>query len=106
MANSDTPKPTTMIPELVAMELREDEFQAVVAALNVVDNLLVNLLRDKGGASLRCRIELAAAVLVGAIDHGRTAAIEVGQIEPEAVMGLVVDLVERRAMEIWGKGGA
>ena len=101
MANSDTPKPTTMIPELVAMELRDDEFQTVVAALNVVDNLLVTMLRDKGGASLRCRIELAAAVLVGAIDHGRTAAIETGGMQPDAVMGLVVDLVERRA---WRSG--
>ncbi len=64
------------------------------------------MLRDKGGASLRCRIELAAAVLVGAIDHARDAAIETGQMEPDVVMGLVVDLVERRAMEIWGQGGA
>jgi hypothetical protein len=30
----------------------------------------------------------------------------VGQMEPDVVLGLVVDLVERRAMEIWGQGGA
>lgn len=106
MGNTDTPKPTTAIPELVAMELRDDEFNTVVAAVNAVDSLLVNVLKDKGGASLRCRIELAAAVLLGAIDHAREAAIELGQIEPDAAMGLVVDLVERRAMEIWGQGGA
>ena len=79
---------------------------AIVAAVNAVDSLLITMLRDKGGASLRCRIELAAAILLGAIDHGREAAIELGQIEPDAAMGLVVDLVERRAMEIWGQGGA
>ncbi len=106
MANSDTPKPTTVIPELVAMPLRDDEFNTVVAAMEVVDDLMVDMLRDKGGASLRCRTELAAAVLVGAIDHGRDAAIDTGEMEPDAVMGLVVDLVERRAMEIWGQGGA
>ena len=106
MANIDTATPTTAIPELVAMPLRDDEFKTVVAAMEVVDSLMVDMLRDKGGASLRCRIELAAAVLVGAIDHGRDAAIETGQMEPDAVMGLVVDLVERRAMEIWGQGGA
>lgn len=106
MADIETPKPTTAIPELVAMPLRDDEFKTVVDAMEVVDGLLVKMLRHKGGASLRCRIELAAAVLVGAIDHGRDAAIETGQMEPDAVMGLVVDLVERRAMEIWGQGGA
>jgi hypothetical protein len=88
------------------MPLRDEEFNTVAAAMEVVDSLLVDRLRDKGGASLRCRIELAAAVLVGAIDHGRDAAIETGEMEPDAVMGLVVDLVERRAMEIWGQGGA
>ena len=48
----------------------------------------------------------AAAILLGAIDHGHAAGVETGQMEPEVVMGLVVDLVERRAMEIWGQGGA
>lgn len=105
MANTDTPKPTTAIPELIAMELSDDEFATVIAAMNAVDGLLVNMLKPRG-ASLRCRIELAAAVLVGAIDHGHAAAIETGQMQPDGVMGLVVDLVERRAMEIWGQGGA
>jgi hypothetical protein len=106
MADTDTPKPMTAIPELVAMPLRDDEFKTIADAMEVVDGLLVETLRHKGGASLRCRIELAVAVLVGAIDHGRDAAIETGQMEPDAAMGLVVDLVERRAMEIWGQGGA
>lgn len=105
MANKDTPKPTTAIPELVAMELSDDEFATVIAATIAVDGLLVNMLKPRG-ASRRCRIELAAAVLVGAIDHGHTAAIDTGQMQPDAVMRLVVDLVERRAMEIWGQGGA
>ena len=89
MSNSDTPKPTTAIPELVAMPLHDDEFNTVAAAMEVVDSLLVNMLRDKGGTSLRCRIELAAAVLVGAIDHGRDAAIDTGEMEPDA--GALVD---------------
>ena len=106
MADTEPPKPTTAIPELMAMPLSDEEFQTVALAATTVHDLLVERLRHKGGASLRCRIELAAAVLVGAIDHGRDAAIETGQMEPEALMGLVVDLVERRAMEIWGQGGA
>ena len=105
MADTDPPKPTTAIRELAAMPLRDDEFSCVVAATNSVDSLLIEMLKPRG-ASLRCRIELAAAILVGAIDHGHAAAVETGQMEPEAVMGLVVDLVERRAMEIWGQGGA
>ena len=84
------------------MELRDDDFQAVVAAVNAVDSLMVSMLAPRG-ASLRCRIELAAAVLLGAIDHGHAAAVETSAMDPEAVMGLVVDLVERRAMEIWGR---
>ena len=105
MPDIDTPRPTTAIPELAAMPLRDDEYRCVVAAANAIDSLLVEMLKPRG-ASLRCRIELAAAVLVGAIDHGHTAAVETGQIDPEPAMGLVVDLVERRAMEIWGQGGA
>ena len=101
MSNTDTPKPTTAIPELVAMPLRDEEFEAVVAATNAVDSLMVDMMKPRG-ASLRCRIELAAAVLVGAIDHGHAAAVETGEMEPDAVMQMVVDLVQRRAYEIWG----
>ena len=103
---TDPPKPTTAIPELVAMPLHSDEFQTVAMAAITVNELLVTRLGPKGGASLRCRIELAAAVLLGAIDHGRDAALETGQMEPDAAMALVADLVRRRAMEIWGQGGA
>ena len=105
MGNIDTPKPTTAIPELMAMELSDEEYQLVIAAENAVNGLLVNMLKPRG-ASLRCRIELAAAILLGAIDHGHDAAIETGQIEPDALMALVVDLVQRRAYELWGQGGA
>jgi hypothetical protein len=31
MANTETPKATTAIPQLVAMELRDDEFNTVIA---------------------------------------------------------------------------
>ena len=106
MTDTDPPQPTTAIPELAAMPLGDDEFQAVAAAANTVQELLIDRLRHKGGASLRCRIEVAAAILLGAVDHGRDAAIETGQMQPDAAMALVVDLVARRAMEIWGQGGA
>ena len=86
MANTDVPKPTTAIPELASMELRDDDFQAVVAAVNAVDSLMVSMLAPRG-ASLRCRIELAAAVLLGAIDHGHAAAVETSAMDPEAVDG-------------------
>ena len=58
------------------------------------------------GASLRCRIELAAAILLQAIDHAHDAATETGMMEPDDLMKLVIDLVERRALEIWDQGGA
>ena len=38
--------------------------------------------------------------------QGRNAAIETGSMEPNAAMVLIVSLVGRRAMEIWGQGGA
>ena len=100
---TDPPKPTTAIPELVAMPLRSDEFQAVALAATAVNDFLVSRLRAAGGASLRCRIELAAAILLGAIDHGRAAALDTGQMAPDAAMALVVG---RRATELWGQGGA
>ena len=103
---TDPPKPTTAIPELVAMPLSNDEFQTVAVAANAVNELQVSRSRDKGGASLRCRIELAAAILLGAVDHGRDAALETAEMEPDAAMALVVSLVGRHAMEIWGQGGA
>ena len=39
---TDPPKPTTAIPELVAMPLRNDEFQTVALAATAVNDLLVN----------------------------------------------------------------
>ena len=105
MASIDPPRPTTAIAELASMELRDEEYQTIAVAEKVVNNLLVSMLAPRG-ASLRCRIELAAAILVGAIDHGQEAAIDTGAMEPDAVMQMVVDLVGRRAMEIWGQGGA
>lgn len=105
MPRADTPKPTTSIPELMAMDLTNEEFQTVVACENAVTSLLVGMLKPKG-ASLRCRIELAAAILLQAIDHAHDAATETGMMEPDALMKMVIDLVERRALEIWGQGGA
>ena len=87
------------------MQLRDEEYQTISLAEKVVNDLLVSRLAPRG-ASLRCRIELAAVFLLGAIDHGQEAAIDTGAMEPQAVMQMVVDLVGRRAMEIWGQGGA
>ena len=105
MASIDPPRPTTAIAELASMALRDEEYQTIAVAETVVNELLISRLAPRG-ASLRCRIELAAAILVGAIDHGQEAAIDTGAMEPDAVMQMVVDLVGRRAMEIWGQGGA
>ena len=41
MPVTGTPKPTTAIPELAAMPLRDDEFSRVIAAANAIDSLLV-----------------------------------------------------------------
>ena len=87
------------------MPLRADEYQTIADAEQAVRDLLVSRLQPRG-ASLRCRIELAAAILGGAIDHGRDAALDTSAMEPDAVMQMVVDLVGWRAMEIGGQGGA
>lgn len=105
MPRPDTPRPTTAIPELAAMDLTDAEFQTVIACENAVRSLLVGMLKPKG-ASLRCRIELAAAILLQTIDHAHDTATETGLMEPDALMRTVIDLVERRALEIWGQGGA
>ena len=47
MHETDTPRLTTVIPELVAMPLRDDEFKCVVAASNAIDSLLVEMLQRK-----------------------------------------------------------
>ena len=105
MPSIDPPRPTTFIPELASMPLRADEYQTIADAEQAVRALLVSRLQQRG-ASLWCRIELAAAILVGAIDHGRDATLSGGAMEPDAVLQMVVDLVGRRAMEVWGQGGA
>ncbi len=71
----DPPKPTTTMPERVAMPLHNDEFQTAAIAANAANEPLVSRLRNKGGGSLRCRIELVAATLLGASNHGRDAAL-------------------------------
>lgn len=105
MIDTDPLQPTTAIPELFAVPLSNEECDVVAAAANTVHDRLVDRLRHKEGASLRGRIDLVAAILVGAFDHGRDAAVETRRMEPDAAMALVADLATRRAMETWHHGG-
>ena len=66
MANSDTPKPTTAIPELVAMDLRDEEFDAVVAAVNAVVDDGVLTRGERGAArELHGRRGLVSSLVTG-----------------------------------------
>jgi hypothetical protein len=97
--------PTTVIPELLVMELTEGGYRAVVEIVEAASRIQNERMNPTGGPNLRWRIELASAFLAAAIDHGYNAG-EATKHDPEKMADLAIDLTVRRAMEIWVQGGA
>ena len=63
-------------------------------------------LNPTGGPNLRYRIELAAAFLADVMDHAYDAAIATATSDPNDLRHLAINLVIRRAEEIYGQSGA
>jgi len=100
-------KPTTAIPELNAMPLTPFAYQTVIEAIDAADEVQVKKMNPKGGPNLRYRIELAAVFLAHVMDHAYASiGATGGKMNPREFVNLAVNIVFRRAEEIWGSGGA
>jgi hypothetical protein len=102
---ADPEMPTTAIPELNAIDFTEYAYHCVIAAIHAADEVQVQKLNPKGGANLRYRIEIAAAFLSHVMMHAYDAATATGS-DPKELVNLGVQLVVRRAEEIYGQAGA
>lgn len=96
---------TTSIPELNAIEWTEYMHHAVIEAIRRSDEVQIERMDPRGGPNLRYRIELAAAFLAHVMEHAYAAAEALGGMEPGHFVDLGVNLVVRRAEEIYGQSG-
>jgi len=105
----DPAEPTTAIPELNAIEITPFTYQCVVEAIDAADEVQIKKLNPTGGPNLRYRIELAAAFLAHVMAHAYAAVSATGtggKMNPREFVNLAVNIVFRRAEEIYGSGGA
>lgn len=103
----DPAEPTTAIPELNAIEITPFMYQCVVEAIDAADEVQIKKLSPTGGPNLRYRIELAAAFLAHVMAHAYAAVGATGgKMNPKEFVNLAVNIVFRRAEEIYGSGGA
>jgi hypothetical protein len=103
----DPAMPTTAIPELNAIELTPFAYQTVLEAIQAADKLQIKRLNPTGGANLRYRIEIAAAVLASVMDHAYDAAVATKiETKPAEFVNLALNIAIRRAQEIYGQDGA
>jgi hypothetical protein len=77
----------------------------VIAAIRAADEVQTEKLNPTGGANLRYRVEIAGAFLSHVMEHANDAAIA-GGLDPKELVNLGVQLVVRRAEEIYGQSGA
>jgi hypothetical protein len=103
----DPPEPTTAIPELNAIEFTPFAYQTVVEAITAASKVQMKKLNPTGGPNLRYRIELAAAFLAHVMQHAYdSVGATGGKMDPKEFAYLAVNIVFRRAEEIYGSGGA
>jgi|SRR5215831_6712569 len=103
----DPPMPTTVIPELNAMPLTPFAYQTVGEAIYAADQVQIKKLNPTGGPNLRFRIELTAAFLADVMEHAyESVGATGGGMDPQEFVHLAVNLVIRRAEEIYASGGA
>lgn len=100
------PEPTTAIPELRILPLTPFAYQTVAEAVTAASQVQAKRLNPKGGANLRYRIELAAAFLADVLGSAYEAGLATGWDEPSELVDLSLELVIRRAQEIYGQDGA
>lgn len=99
------PKPTTIIPELREIELTEYAYECVVEAVAAADKVQARKVNPTREANLRYRVELAAVFLAQVI-HYASEVPDKGDSETNTYVNLAVNLVVRRAEEIYGQSGA
>jgi hypothetical protein len=98
-------EPTTAIRELRQLPLTPYAFQVVVEAITAACVVQDERLNPTGGANLRYRIELAAAFLADVLGAAYEAGLAV-DYDPVDLVDLSLELVIRRAQEIYGQDGA
>jgi hypothetical protein len=99
------PEPTTAITELKVLPLTPFAYQTVVEAITAAGQVQLKKLNPKGGANLRYRIELAAAFLADVLGSSYEAGLATNY-DPRELVDLSLELVIRRAQEIYGQDGA
>ena len=104
-AKIDPAKPTTVIPELNAIEFTPFAYETVLQAIHAADQVQVKNMNPTGGPNLRYRIEIAAAFLSHVLGHAYDAGVAKGG-DPKELVNLAMNLVIRRAEEIYGQSGA
>ncbi len=91
----------TKIPEMRAFPFTQEDFDQILEILQAVAPIQAR------GMKVVTRIELAAAFLASAIESAYDAAEELGGFDaPEDFFDLALDIVVRRAKEIYGQGSA
>lgn len=101
----DPAKPTTVIPELRAIEFTPFAYQTVLQAIHAADQVQIKKMNPTGGPNLRYRIEIAAAFLSHVLEHAYDAGVATSS-DPKELVNLAMNLVIRRAEEIYGQSGA
>ena len=104
-AKTEPEKPTTVIPELNAIEFTPFAYQTVLEAIHAADQVQIKNMNPTGGPNLRYRIEIAAAFLSHVLGHAYDAGVAKGG-DPKELVNLAMNLVIRRAEEIYGQSGA
>lgn len=95
----DFPAPDTWnteIPELLLSPISRDDLSRLEACLKALSAV-------EPGINLVTHIELAATIFAAALDHGYRAGEEMGDGEGVEAFETTVDLVVRRAREIYGQ---
>lgn len=95
----------TRIPELRVMPLSNYGYAVVLETITAMDDVQELRMNPTGGPNLRFRIELAAVALFSAMEHA-CSAVEAQGGDTDKTVNLTLNLVVRRAQEIWGQGGA
>jgi hypothetical protein len=80
-------------------------YQTVAEAITAASQVQHQKLNPKGGANLRYRIELAAVFLADVLGSAYEAGLAT-DYDPVKLVDLSLELVIRRAQEIYGQDGA
>jgi len=102
---SDDRQPTSVIPEIRAhLPMAEEELDAIEAVERCMVEKINAVHEKTGGTSMLLKLEIAALALMPLMDQSVEAAEDSG-LDRSSVQNSMLDLVIKRAREIWGQGG-